>query len=108
MKVKFLTVIMMIFAVFLFSCENSSTSTSSKKKNPFDDESDRVIKTGPLEVNEAKIYISYESDKYFLNIPVKLESGSSSINAEISVNVNKLDGTAMDSLSRSQSETVTS
>ena len=59
MKVKFLMIIAAVFTLLFVSCDNSSTASStSKKKNPFEDESDRIIKVGPLEVNEAKMFIS--------------------------------------------------
>ena len=74
-----------LLAVFTCSCSKKSGSGSDFGKefpNPFEDEGDRIVKVGTLEVNESHIFIFYKSGKFFLNIPVKLDKGTPSISEE--------------------------
>ena len=98
-----------LLAVFTCSCSKKSGSGSDFGKefpNPFENEGDRIVKVGTLEVNESHIFIFYKSGKFFLNIPVKLDNGTPSISAECSVSEELLDGTPKDDTERNQKETI--
>ncbi|MGI6393825.1 MAG: MG2 domain-containing protein [bacterium] len=104
MKTNFFTIISLIAFLILSSCSNS-THNNSEKKNPFEGEPDQIIKVGNLEVNEGKMFISYEKGEYVLNIPVNL-SQESSIDSKITIKINKLSGDAVEDLNRTLSEKI--
>jgi hypothetical protein len=88
---------------------NSFNGKSNEKTNPFDSESDRIIKVGALSVNEAKMYIYPDKDMNFqLHIPVSLEADSANINPTVSVNVTDLSGENVDGFSKEQKVSITS
>ena len=103
MKIRFFALIAVFIAVFMLSC---SKSEENGTVNPFENEGDRIIKVGNLEVNESKIFISYKSGKFFLNIPVKLDKGINSLSPTCLVSIEGLDGTPKEDSKRQQKETI--
>ncbi len=106
MKKLLLFNLLFLFAL-LSSCANTSTS-GGEKKNPFEEE-ERIIRVGPLEVNEAQIYISLGNDKnYKLHIPVKLDSGSPPIKTTVYAEVADLSGEEHSEMHRNFGEIIIS
>ncbi|MBP5405689.1 hypothetical protein J6Z19_00890 [bacterium] len=103
-KSAILLLITAFIAVFICSCSNSGSG--SEIINPFENEGDRIVKVGNLEVNESKIFIFYKSGKFFLNIPVKLDKGSDPIAATCSVSTEGLDGMPKEDSEKQQKEQI--
>lgn len=117
MKIRFLTLVTLLIAVFACSCSDSGSKSRNKDffdpeienetLNPFENEGDRIVKVGGLSVNESKIFISYKSGNFFLNIPAALDKDAAAIEAEISVDAEELDGTPEKGMKREQKVNIT-
>lgn len=108
MKHGFLAIITALSVLLLLACSNSTNLGSVQ--DPFgeiDPEHDRIIELDGVSVNESHIFIYFDNDKYFLRIPVKLESGRSPLNADVSVSVKTLSGDILNDLKRSAGAEIT-
>ena len=108
MKHRF-TVIITVFLLFLLlGC--SKSNSGSNAIDPFgeiDPELDRIIELDGVSVNESHIFIYFSNDKYFLNVPVTLESGRSPLNADVTISVDTLFGESVSDMKRSSKAEIT-